>query len=1268
MNATFKIIWSHAVSAWVIVSELANNSKGKRVVSRRLSRSASLGCALLSFAGFISIAQATDVQDPAHQYNGGIFATYGYGSQSSQPYCNVLSWKVANQQNYSYGANGESQDNWGRVRDSFKYYGLKTTCGFSDAATQQNRILVWANDDNSNAVNMTVGGKLYANTAAYLNNATINNLTLTGDLNIPYFSVTSSQATGTASGAEAIAIGMGSTNAGGESSIAIGNGALASGQNSIAQSKGSVASGLNAIALGVNSEASSSEAVAMGSDAKASGIQSTAMGASAAAASANSTAIGYGASAGQDGSVALGASSTTAAVVATVSGSINGTSYTYAGTEPVSTVSVGAAGKERTVTNVAAGRVSASSTDAVNGSQLFATNTEVGSVGTKVKEVGDQITTINTTIQNLQDGKGVKYVNTNSTGDDSEATGADSTALGVAAKASGDSSIAIGNGASAGQDGSVALGASSTTAAVVATVSGSINGTLYTYAGTEPVSTVSVGAAGKERTVTNVAAGRVSASSTDAVNGSQLSATNVEIGKLGETIDGIQSGTSMKYLHVNSDGAESVATGADSVAIGAGAVAGQAMDVAVGFGASSSAVSAVKSVKLGDTTYNFAGGAPIGAFSVGAVGAERQIQNVAAGRLSADSTDAVNGSQLFATNTEVGSVGTKVKEVGDQITTINTTIQNLQDGKGVKYVNTNSTGDDSQATGADSTAIGAEALASGDGAVALGTSSKALGINSLALGSGSSAAGGNSVAQGNGAAASGLAAVAQGAFASAAGGNSVAQGSLAQANGADAVAIGSSSNAASKSTVAIGSKATANFTGDVALGDGSVTESTVATSNGVLNGRTYSYAGAAPVSTVSVGAVGNERTITNVAAGRISASSTDAVNGSQLYATNVEVGRLGETIEGIQGGDGIKYMHVNSEGADSVAIGAESVAIGAGAVAGQTMDVAVGSGASSSAVSAVNSVQLGGTTYNFAGVAPIGAFSVGAIGAERQIQNVAAGRLSVSSTDAVNGSQLYSTNQQVQQNSSNITLLQSSVTLLQASAGPGGTNGTDGAANASSTSTVVQPGGVVIGNNGTSVSVGTNAAASNTSTTAMGTNSQASGLNATAVGSNAQAAGAGSVAIGSGSKAEVTNSVAIGQGSVANRENSVSVGSTTNQRQITNVAAGTARTDAVNLGQLEDGLSGVADWSSNYTDARVGQVDRRASGGVAAAMAMATLPQAYQPNQRAAGVSLSSFRGEQAMAIGVSTISDSGRYLFKLNASANTGGDAGVAVGAGIVW
>ncbi|WP_267087874.1 hypothetical protein, partial [Xanthomonas sacchari] len=72
------------------------------------------------------------------------------------------------------------------------------------------------------------------------------------------------------------------------------------------------------------------------------------------------------------------------------------------------------AGKERTVTNVAAGRVAATSTDAVNGSQLFATNTEVTSVGGKVTE-------INKVLEKLKDGTGVKYVNTNSTGADSVA-------------------------------------------------------------------------------------------------------------------------------------------------------------------------------------------------------------------------------------------------------------------------------------------------------------------------------------------------------------------------------------------------------------------------------------------------------------------------------------------------------------------------------------------------------------------------------------------------------------------------------------------------------------------------------------------------------------------------------------------------------------------------------------------------------------------------------------------------------------------------------
>jgi autotransporter adhesin len=203
--------------------------------------------------------------------------------------------------------------------------------------------------------------------------------------------------------------------------------------------------------------------------------------------------------------------------------------------------------------------------------------------------------------------------------------------------------------------------------------------------------------------------------------------------------------------------------------------------------------------------------------------------------------------------------------------------------------------------------------------------------------------------------------------------------------------------------------------------------------------------------------------------------------------------------------------------------------------------------------------------------------------------------------------------------------------------------------------------------------------------------------------------------------------VALGSGSVADRADSVSVGRAGNERQVThvaagtagtdavnvnqlqasragtvqydknadgsinyssatlnqggspatvhNVAAGSATTDAVNVGQLNDGMSQVKDWSRSYTDQRFESVNRslntlghRADAGVASAIAMASLPQAYQPNQNSAGVALGSFHGETGIALGVSAISESGRYLLKLNATSNTRGDVGVGAGAGVVW
>jgi len=237
----------------------------------------------------------------------------------------------------------------------------------------------------------------------------------------------------------------------------------------------------------------------------------------------------------------------------------------------------------------------------------------------------------------------------------------------------------------------------------------------------------------------------------------------------------------------------------------------------------------------------------------------------------------------------------------------------------------------------------------------------------------------------------------------------------------------------------------------------------------------------------------------------------------------------------------------------------------------------------------------------------------------------------------------------------------------------------------------------------------------------------ATGQDALAAGPQASASGSEAVAIGNGASASAAGSVALGAGSVADRDNTVSVGAAGKERQITNVADGTAATDAVNVRQLEasqqgtvrydqntdgstnygsvtmgkagtstvihnvgtgtaptdavnvaqlnKGLGEVMDWSKNYTDQRfnditrdIKRVDDRASAGIASAMAMAGLPQPSEAGRRMASFAASTFHGESSMAVGVSGVSDGGRWIYKLSGSANTRGDGGVTVGAGFQW
>ncbi|AHX13751.1 hypothetical protein CH75_11545 [Dyella jiangningensis] len=1397
----------------------------------------------------------------------------------------------------------------------------------------------------------------------------------------------------------------------GESQVVTGNGAVAIGDPNITNGNGAVTMGANNVAAGdAAGTTAAAGAVAIGNSNQAIGQGSVALGNTSKALAAGAVAFGNAATANNANDVALGSGSTTAAAVGTPNTVINGTTYNFAGTNPTSTVSVGASGTERTITNLAAGRIDGGSTDAINGSQLFATNQAVGTLGTNVTNLGSVVTNLGDTIatsigggttynpvtgavttsityggntySSLQnvfnqigsvvDGGGIKYFHANSVLADSNAAGTDSVAIGPVSTASTTNAVSIGNGATAGANaGDVALGSGSTTTAAVGTPSYTIAGTTYAFAGTNPTSTVSVGATGRERTITYVAAGRIDGGSTDAINGSQLFATNQAVQNLSNVVTagathyysvndgGTQGGnytnngasglnalaagvgatatadsatslglntqstvlggvalgsgavsdraiaptsgsiivgtnvipynttdrnllgavsvgnatdfrqitnvadgtldqdavtlrqlkgamssfsvTPIKYFHANSAASDSAAIGAESVAIGpqttvngdngigmgngaivqqtapggtaigqnaavnladgvalgtnatsngiqamalgAGSQAAFAGSVALGAGSSTDAAVGTATGVVNGQTYNFAGTTPGSTVSVGSVGAERTITNVAAGRIDRNSTDAINGSQLFATNQAIGSVGSSVTNLGSTVTNLGTSIANSYGGS--------TTYDPTTGTLNTSINYGGNTY-----------SSLQQVFNQIETG-------GIKYFHANSNLADSL------------------------ATGVNSVAVGPVSTAGATNAVSIGNGATASTNvGDVALGAGSVTGAVVQTGGDTIDGHAYTYAGATPTSTVSVGTAGNERTITNVAAGQVNGNSTDAINGSQLFATNQAVENLSSTVTanaihyysvndgGTQGSnyanngatganalaagvgasatadsgtalgknsgvsvlggvalgsgavsdrpiapasgsilvgtnvvpynttdrnllgavsvgnatdfrqitnvaDGtldqdavtlrqlkgamssfsvtpIKYFHANSTASDSLAAGAESVAIGPqttvngdngigmgnGAIVQQTApggtaigqnatvnladgvalgtnatsngiqamalgagtqaafagSVALGAGSVTDAPVATTGVTLNGTAYTFAGTAPGSTVSVGAAGAERTLTNLAAGRISNVSTDAINGSQLYATNQTMQQLYSQLTNLSQTVNNLPANSGGG--------------------------NGGVGTTINTYQTSGDNNTTAS-----ASGNNATAAGGGSVASGNNSTAVGANSSATGDNSVAIGSGSVATSANTVSVGSVGHERTVTNVASGVNATDAVNVGQLSDAIANAKDWSKNYTDQRFDSVDRdlnrignRANAGVASAMAMASLPQAYQPNQSSAGVAFGTFHGETSIAVGMSTVTESGRYIFKLNATTNTRGDAGAGVGAGMVW
>jgi len=795
----------------------------------------------------------------------------------------------------------------------------------------------------------------------------------------------------TADSAEAVAIGKGAAATGGKA-ISIGSGNTAYGDGAVVIGDPSYASGTGAFTGGANNIANSdgtatataanqaNGAVAIGNGNKAIGQGSVALGngsTAGAAGKAGSVAIGNAATAtASAGDVALGSGSVTAAAVGTANAVINGTTYNFQGTTPASTVSVGSVGAERTITNVAAGRISGTSTDAINGSQLFATNQSIEDLSTTV--------TTNKT----------KYYSVNSTGGTNEdnlgATGADAIASGKNAAAAGTSAVAIGLGATASDANSVALGSGSTTAAAVGTASAVIGGTTYNFAGTTPGSTVSVGSVGAERTITNVAAGRLSNTSTDAINGSQLFATNqqvtantTQITNLGNTIGDINNGGGIKYFHANSTLPDSQALGTDSVAIGPNAVANNANDVALGGGSTTLAAVGTASTVINGTTYNFAGTTPGSTVSVGAAGAERTVTNVAAGRISGNSTDAINGSQLFATNQSIENLSTTVTANKIRYYSVNSTGGGNEDNLGATGADAIASGKDASATVAGAVAIGSGAVSdrfvapstgsipAGSSLISYNTTDRALlgalslgsatsyrqitnvadgtqaqdavtvrqlagaltsfavtptlyfhansnAADSLAIGAESVAVGPQTVVNGNNGIGIGNGAVVQ---QTAPGGVAIGQG--ATSHMADSIALGTQSSAAAVQGVALGAGSSVTQAGGVALGAGSVASTAAGVAGYVPPTATEAQriaigATTSTLAAVSVGdaANGQFRQITGVAAG---SADSDAVNVSQLRGVQGQVAVIDQsTVKYDTNPDGsINYNSVSMGGSNA---------------------------------------------------------------------------------------------------------------------------------------------------------------------------------------------------------------------------------------------------------------------------------------------------------------------------------------------------------------
>ena len=1134
--------------------------------------------------------------------------------------------------------------------------------------------------------------------------------------------------------------------------VALGNGARATANNSIAIGAGSRAIAANSVAIGNNSLTGGRGA----------SIGYTATGLTAPQNSVGTVSVGSSGAERQITNVAAGSAATDAVNVlqlATVAAAgQNSLKYDLIGGTPTNTVTLasGVPGSVK-VTNLTAATLTAGSTDAVNGGQLFATNTQVATntagIATNTSAVASNTAAI-TANGTITAGNTISIaaLNNGTAGLVQQDGGAPS-----------DGPIRVGAGTGStvvsflGTEGNRRLtdvaDATATTDAVNlgqlnSVAAQSANAIVYDVdgLGVRTNRATLSGAQGAAVTLANVAPGTLTATSSEAVNGAQLFATNGQVEtntanittnttNLGNLTTGLANGTVGLVQQAGGlpDGVISIggATGGASINVAGtdgtrtitGVTAGVDATDAVNVGQ----LSAVGAVAQNGVQYDTAGGVKTNTVTLaGTPGAAVTVTNVAPGALNASSTDAVNGAQLFATNSQVETNTTNIATNTTNITANTTNLGNLT-------------------TGLANGTVGLVQQTGGlpDGVISIGGATGGASINVAGTG-----------------------------------GTRTITGVTAGVDATDAVNVGQ--------LAAVGSVAE--------------------------NAVQYDTAGGVKTNTVTLaGTPGAAVTVTNVAAGQLSDTSTDAVNGSQLFATNTQVTtntnniatnttNLGNLTTGLANGTVGLVQQAGGLPGGVITIGAAtggtSVNVagndGARVISGVATGVAATDAANVGQVAAIGAVVQNSVQYDTVGTVRTNTVTLaGGSTGTVTVTNVAPAALTATSTDAVNGAQLFATNTQVATNTADIitnttniagnttaitnlttSLNNGSVGLVQQTGGTpgagqitvggntGGTSvtiaGTDGNrtltglraglagsdaatvgqlaqvtggafnalqydtdaeggrlntvtliggtaapvgitnvadGNVAAGSTDAVNGGqlaatnasvaantaglaatnVTVANNTTAITAINNGAAGafRSNNTAGAAAPSATGANATAGGFGATATASRAVAIGNGATATGINSVALGAGSSdGGVANVVSVGSVGAERRLTNVGPALNGTDAVNLSQLQAvqtqfgaATTGLQNQINNLNfDVR--RVRRDADAATAGAMAVAALPQAFTPGAGMVGGGIGEWRGQVAFAVGGSKIIGD-QTVIKAGASINTHGTGGFNAGVG---